>query len=164
VRGRNNWFLGGVLMLVLGLVFVSTGWVFYASSTEPLENAEQVTVTVQETRVDELSGDDGYVPEVVYTYEYEGETYRSENLYPGVSGQSYPDREDARAAIEQYESNETATGYVDAENPGAAFLEEPSTKRRVTENVVSVLGMVVGGLITLGSTAMAVYGAAKLDR
>ena len=86
-----------------------------------------------------------YQPTVGFTYEYEGEEYRSSNLYPGSgSFTEYDDRSAAEDDLAGYSEGSTATGHVDPNDPGEAFLiaEESGTPPGII--LVGALFMLMG--------------------
>jgi hypothetical protein len=160
-------FLLVLVLLVVGFGLATIGWVDYAAARDTTENAEPIEVTVLESEVTDSGGsssDRTYSISVLYEYEVDGETYRSSNVRPGLSDRSYEQRHRAATVARKYPVNETATGYVDPENPERAYLEQPSPVDRLERNVVNAGLTAVGVLIFLVSAVGAVRSAALVER
>lgn len=148
-----------VFVLVLGLSLVFYGYSFAQAEEQALENAVEIDVEILETDIetrertvdDDTHTDDTtgtrtetvYRPVVTFTYEFEGEQYRSSNIYPGGGTfQEYSSRSAAESDLSAYSEGSTATGYVDPDQPSEGFLiaEETGTPQMI---------MVIGGLFAL---------------
>jgi hypothetical protein len=144
-----------VLTVVVGLVFASVGGFLLYSQEQAIRNATAIEGTVESSSVDEETtrrdrDDDGvreeetsYYARVTYTYEYDGERYTGDNVFPGAGSPSVSEGE-ARDVVERYPEGETATVYVDPEDPNDAFL--------VHERSLLAPGafLAMGGLVLLG--------------
>lgn len=144
-----------MLTVVVGLVFAAVGGFLLYSQEQAIRNATTIEGTVETSTVDEETtrrdrDDDGireeetsYYARVTYTYEYDGERYTNDNVFPGAGSPSVSQSE-ASDVVSQYPEGETATVYVDPEDPNDAFL--------VQERSLLVPGglLAVGGLVLLG--------------
>lgn len=166
VTERGSRYVAGLVILAIGFAAVSFSWVGFASSTAEISGAEEIQVTVIDTGVTEqgTGTNSGYIPQVKYTYEINGETYESENVYPGIGDRKFADREGARAVASSYGNGSTARGYVDPDNPEQAFLEKPSMTRQLFDQVGYVVGVLVGLVLSVAGGWGAVTGAARFDR
>lgn len=169
MRDRGSVTMFSVMALVLaavGLGLVYYGYEAGVAEEEALENAVEIEVEILETEIesrertttdddfDDDSFDDQnrqeqetvYRPTVEFAYEFEGEEYRSSNIYPGGGTfQEYSDRSTAENELSPYSEGSVATGYVDPNDPGEAFLvrEESGTPQ---------MAMIVGGLFAVIGT------------
>ena len=155
--------VGSVLVMGLVLVLLGAGLAYYGygaaqAEERALENAVEIDVEIEATDIElrerDVSNDDDstretetvYRPTVSFTYEYEGQEYQSNNIYPGGGTfQEYPDRSTAEAQIDDFQVGSTMTGYVDPDDPGEAFLIKESSGS-------PQMIMVIGGLFALMGT------------
>jgi hypothetical protein len=162
----------GAVLLAVGAGLFTYGQSAVDEEQEALENAVEIEVEILETDIetreratsDRATPDDNddavgeqpefaYRPVVEFSYEYEGEQYRSSNLYPGSgSFTEYDDRASAEDDLSGYTDGSTATGYVDPNDPGEAFLiaeESGSPPGIILVGALFVLmgafGVLVGG-------------------
>lgn len=165
---RTAGFLLVLGLLVVGFGLATLGWVDYVTANDAIENAERTEVTVVETQLTEHRGEaDGersYSVTIVYEYEVDGETYRSSNVRPGVSDRSYSRRVDAEGLLQRYPEGETATGYVDPDDPERAFLERPSRGDRLENHLLNAAVTLVGLLVFAVGAVGALRSAAAIDR
>jgi hypothetical protein len=102
--------------------------------------------------VERLGGGRGgvdYQPEIEYTYEYRGETYTSEQVFPGPTIRTYSDRSNAQAVVRSHEPGTTVRAYVRPSDPGTAFLIKERTPwpvRAVALGGVFICIVVLAGL------------------
>ena len=116
-----------VLLLLLAVGFIGYNGYDYTVQSRAMSDAVAVDAAVSDTEI--LRDDDGrnqiqYVPDVVYTYQYRGETYTSDNVFPGISdsNRGYYDRSKAESIIDSYEPGTTVQAYVMPDTPNNAFL------------------------------------------
>lgn len=148
---------GALLIVVFGVAFAGFGWYSYQEEQADLNNAVEHEGQVQSVDIEEDvtrrdRDDDGiretdrsYEAIVRYTYEYDGESYTSESLFPGPD-QTFDSRSGAEDYTEEYESGETVTVYVNEQEPGSAFLVRKSSSLKYKAmmgigGVVAVLGL-----------------------
>jgi hypothetical protein len=90
-----------------------------------------------------------YEPEIEYTYEYQGETYTSEQVFPGPTIRTYSDRSNAQSIVRSYEPGTTVRAYVRPSEPSNAFLireRTPWPARAVAIGGVLLCIVVLAGL------------------
>jgi hypothetical protein len=110
------------LSLLVGLGTIGYGAYSYTEQTAALDSTVTVDATLTDVAVEENSGKGvTYSPKATYTYTYEGESYTSENVYPGKLPREFGSREKARAQIDG-SAGDTVTAYVPTDDPGNAFL------------------------------------------
>lgn len=129
---------------------------------EALERIEKteatVTTSTTERRRDRRHTDEGgggreryvYQPVVKFRYEYDGETYESDNKSYNMPFGAVPSESRAKGTAQQYPVGEKITVHVDPENPGEAFLEIDETRQN--------LGVLFLGVVGALSTLMGVIG------
>lgn len=141
----------GILLLALAGVIVVTGLGDADESEERIENAVEVEATVVETDVERerRNGETRYEPVVRFEYDFEGETYESDLLYPTSDGRLRDERGGAYAVVSDYDEGETTTAYVDPSHPDEAFLNDA---RSSPPFVVYIAGAATAlfGLVLLG--------------
>jgi len=131
--------LGAALLIVaFGVAFAGFGWHSLQEEQADLNNAiehegEVQSVAIEEDVTRRDRDDDGvretdrdYEPVVEYTYEYQGETYTSESVFPGPD-QSFDSRSTAEDYTGEYEAGRTVTVYVNEQDPSSAFLVRESS-------------------------------------
>ena len=134
-----------VLGVVLGLGCIAGGGYLIYDGYLTVVNAEETDAVVRDSHVSGIAGDDEYRVHVTYEYTYEGETYTSDDIYPNRDADRYSSRRDARRFVERYPEGETATAYVDPEDPSEAYLEDGIRFK----SLVGYLVLVLIGLVTL---------------
>jgi hypothetical protein len=150
--------LGGALLIVaFGVAIAGFGWYSLQEEQADLNNAiehegEIRSVDIEEDVTRRDRDDDGiretdrsYDPIVRYTYEYGGESYTSQSLFPGPD-QTFDSRSGAEDYTEEYEAGQTVTVYVNEQEPGSAFLVRKSSSLEYKAmmgigGVVAVLGL-----------------------
>jgi len=138
--------LGIALTLVIGLASLGFGAYSYTTQSAALDSTATVNATVIDTSIERDGTQDvSYHPRVTFEYSYEGETYTSANVYPGMLGTDFDTESAARAELEPYEPGESTTAYVPSDDPGAAFLERERSNKPVLLIGVGVL-FVLGGM------------------
>jgi len=130
-----------ILLLLVGLVVTAYGGYDYVQQTSAIDDAKPVEATIEETSISETDGRRShyYSASVTFTYQYQGTTYTSDELYPGDIGATFDTRSEAVSAIKPYEENATATAYVDPDAPSERFLERQTTQ--------GPLRMILGGAL-----------------
>lgn len=142
------------MALLLGVGFVAAGGYLYHTEQQATENAEAVEATVvssdviheRERRQDGRGERDSYRPEIEYRYSFDGETYTTDNVCPGVGsgcGPSEEDLNDVEAFVEEYPADATVTAYVPPDAPSNAYLVEGGSSN------VLYLGLAGAGLVTM---------------
>ena len=113
-----------VYLLVLAVALVGAGGYSYVQQGQAVGDAVTVQATVDNARVERLDAGRGidYEPEIEYTYEYRGETYTSEEVFPGPTIRTYSDRSNAQSVVRSYEPGTTVQAYVRPSDPSNAFL------------------------------------------
>lgn len=157
-----------LVLLVVGFGVATVGWVDHAVADATVEDAEPTTVTVSESEMSEYAGtadeETEYSVTIVYEYELDGETYQSSNIYPGVSDRRYSSQARARGIVDRYPEGETATGYVDPDAPGRAYLLERSDANSIWNSVGNVVAVGIGSLLFLAGAVGALRSAAQIER
>jgi hypothetical protein len=130
-EGGKGALISNVVIIVVGIGLIFFGYNTYTSQNQALENPVNVSATVTETGIAEDSSRRGgidYQPQIKYEYRFEGETYTSENMYPG--GQK-PDEHniesEARELVEEYSQGSEISILVPPEKPGEAFIQPEKT-------------------------------------
>jgi len=140
-----------VLLLLLAVGLIGYGGYDYIQQSRAVNDAVAVRATVTDAHVDRLEGGRGidYRPEVEYTYRYQGETYTSEQVFPGIGRRTYSDRSKAQSVVASYEPGTTARAYVDPATPSDAFLireRTPLPARAVALGCIALGIVVLAGL------------------
>lgn len=109
-------------------MFAAAGGYLIYDQQQAVREAEQVEATVVDTDVRESTSSGGtrnggtsYYPVVEYRYTYDGQQYTNDNVFPGSSSRS-TSRSRAEEIADEYDQGDTATVYVDPENPSESFL------------------------------------------
>ena len=140
-------------MALLGLTAMTAAGVFYVDQASAVEGAESTTGEVLSTdvRVEDIDtggSTDGpeHFPVVRYRYTYGGETYTSENVFPGRGSVAVePDR--AERIAERYAGAENVTVYVQPDDPAQSFLiEERNAEIPAIFGFVGFFFAALGGL------------------
>lgn len=117
-----------LLTLALGLGIAGYGGYDYVQQTDAVNNAVAVETAVVETEISRSEGRQFYYRvRVEHTYEYQGDEYTSDQIFPGSTEPIYTVRDDAAQILEPYEPNTTATAYVDPNSPSGGFLKRQTT-------------------------------------
>jgi hypothetical protein len=118
-----------VYLLVLAVALVGAGGYSYVQQGQAVSDAVTVQAMVDSARVERIDSRRSidYEPEIEYTYEYQGETYTSEQVYPGPTIRTYSDRSKAQSIVQSYEPGTTVQAYVRSSAPSNAFLIKERT-------------------------------------
>ena len=137
-----------VYLLVLAVALVGAGGYSYVQQGQAVGDAVTVQATVDSARVERIDTRRGidYEPEIEYTYQYRGETYTSDRVFPGPTIRTYSDRSKAQSVVRSYESGTTVRAYVRPSAPGDAFLIRERTPWPAQALAV---GSVLLGLVVL---------------
>lgn len=118
---------GSAMAVAIGLLFAGIGGYLYMDQQAAIENSERIEATVvnSHVQVDEGTGTeaDSYYPVVEYEYTYDGQTYTSDNVFPGV-GSSSTSLSRAREIVDDYQQGDQVTAYVNPDDPQEAYLIE----------------------------------------
>ncbi|MFB6140005.1 MAG: DUF3592 domain-containing protein [Halosimplex sp.] len=106
-----------IFATIIGLIFVGGGVHLYVVANEEINAAKQTTATVLSSGTEPARGMDEYV-DVTYRYTVDGQTYESDNVYPG--GQ--PSKDNADKIVSQYPPGATVTAHYNPDDPSQAFL------------------------------------------
>ncbi|MGB9951181.1 DUF3592 domain-containing protein [Haloarcula marismortui] len=112
------------LLLLLAVGLLGFGGYDYVQQSQAVDNAVPVQATITDSSVDRMDGGRGidYEPEIRYTYQYQGETYTSEQVFPSTGVRTYSDRSRAESVVDSYEPGTTTRAYVSPADPDGAFL------------------------------------------
>jgi hypothetical protein len=153
----------GLVILVVGAAIAGGGWYLYQDAQEATENAVEVEATVvsaevvQERVQDDTGSHIAYEASIEYRYDYEGQTYTSSNLCPGMgsgcsAAQNKDTRSDARDVISKHTSGETATAFVLPSDPSESYLVDTDSASKSYYILIGIGGLVaLFGLVGLGS-------------
>jgi membrane protein implicated in regulation of membrane protease activity len=134
-------------LLVLAVALVGAGGYSYVQQGQAVDDAVTVQATVDSAQVERIDSRRSidYEPEIKYTYRYRGETYTSEQVFPGPTIRTYSDRSEAQSVVRSYEPGTTVRAYVRPSAPGDAFLIEERTPWPVRAFAIGgvLLGIVV---------------------
>ena len=113
-----------VYLLVLAVALLGAGGYSYVQQGQAVGDAVPVQATVDSAQVERIDSRRSidYEPEIEYTYEYQGETYTSEQVFPGPTIRTYSDRSNAESVVRSFEPGTTVRAYVRPSAPGDAFL------------------------------------------
>ncbi|GAA0549028.1 DUF3592 domain-containing protein [Halorubrum ejinorense] len=140
---------GAVVMLVIGLAAAGYGAYDYTQQSNAVEGAVEVDATVTELGVEPVttgsSTGASYRPTVRFTYEYDGRDHESTNVFPSAIEPNYDTESAARAVLDGYAVDETATAYVDPSDPDGAFLRSQTSNAPLLAVAVGVGFVLVGG-------------------
>ncbi|MFB6193913.1 MAG: DUF3592 domain-containing protein [Halobaculum sp.] len=159
--------VGALVWTGIGGVVAWNGWTSYQGEHDRIENATTVEaeITTAETyrQEGEGHGENGEYgvdvrPALGFEYEYEGETYESDNKYPPSEGidRRYESAAAAEEYLDGYAEGDTVTAYVDPDDPSEAFLETETNDLRnlgvtAVGGVMALIGLagVVAALVVL---------------
>lgn len=159
--GKNK---GRAALLLLGVVFTLVGGgISYFLVIKPLlniraaESWQPVPATVVSSQVKTHHDSDGntYSVDILYEYEQQGQTYRS-NRYSFFGGSSSAYHSKKRI-VDHHPTGKQITIYVDPQNPASAVIERGYGEEWWIMFIPLVfllvgLGMLVGGLFYKGSS------------
>jgi hypothetical protein len=139
-----------VYLLVLAVALVGAGGYSYVQQGQAVGDAVAVQATVDSARVERLDAGRGidYEPEIEYTYRYRGETYTSEQVFPGPTVRTYSDRSNAQSIVRSYEPGTTVRAYVRPSAPGDAYLIRERTPWPA--RALAVGGVLLGLVVLAG--------------
>jgi hypothetical protein len=139
-----------VYLLVLAVALVGAGGYSYVQQGQAVSDAVTVQATVDSARVERIETRRGvdYEPEIEYTYEYQGETYTSEQVFPGPTIRTYSDRSNAESIVRSYEPGTTVRAYVRPSAPSNAFLIRERTPWPA--RALAVGGVLLGLVVLAG--------------
>lgn len=143
---------GAVVLLVVGLAATGFGVYDYVQQSDAVEDSVEVDAEILELGA-ETSGSTGssgtdYRPTVRFEYEYDGTSYTGTSVFPSETTPNYDTRSAARSVLEEYETGETATAYVDPANPDDAFLKNQTSNAPLLFVGIGLFFVAVGGVST----------------
>ncbi|EMA09855.1 Protein of unknown function [Haloarcula vallismortis] len=141
------------LLLLLAVGLLGFGGYDYVQQSQAVDNAVAVQATITDARVDRMEGGRGvdYEPEIRYTYQYRGETYTSEQVFPSTGVRTYSDRSRAESVVESYQPGATTRAYVSPADPNDAFLIRERTPWPLRAIAIGGFLSVIGVLAGLGA-------------
>lgn len=89
-----------------------------------------------------------YRPEVRFTYEVEGKSYESDQLYPTIIVQGYASRDSAAAELIPFPLGAKVSAHVDPAHPDKAFL---IAQRSAAPTVFIIVGLALIPIAWFGS-------------
>jgi hypothetical protein len=121
---RRRLLAGGALAGSGAIALVGLGGYSYVQQGEAVDDAVTVQATVDSARVERIDSRRSidYEPDIEYTYRYRGETYTSDQVFPGPTIRTYSDRSKAESVVRSYEPGTTVRAYVRPSAPGDAYL------------------------------------------
>jgi hypothetical protein len=137
-----------VYLLLLAIVLTGSGGYSHVQQGQAVDNAVTVQATVDSAHVERIDSRRSidYEPDIEYTYRYRGETYTSDQVFPGATIRTYSGRSKARSIVRSYEPGATVRAYVRPSAPGDAFLIRERTPWPVR---ALSLGSVLLGIVVL---------------
>jgi hypothetical protein len=137
-------------LLVLAVALIGAGGYSYIQQGQAVGDAVTVQATVDSAQVERIETRRGvdYEPEIEYTYEYRGETYTSEEVFPGPTIRTYSDRSNAQSVVRSYEPGTTVRAYVRPSDPSNAFLIRERTPWPA--RALAVGGVLLGLVVLAG--------------
>lgn len=137
------------IMLVVGLGVTGYGAYDYVQQSQAVSDAVEVDAEVVSTGVESVSVSSSsgaeYKPTTEFTYEYEGTSYTSTNVFPAEVSQTYDTESAARDVVSEYEQSATVTAYVDPADPDGAFLKNSTSNSPLIFVGIGVVFAAVGG-------------------
>jgi hypothetical protein len=122
---------GVIILLIIGAIAFFVGFMPVYQHNVAVQENQPVNATVIGTDIEVQESDDDtdYKPVIRYQYTVEGETYTSNNVWPGQFGRTKGSRGGAQEVISDYEAGsdttrdgEQVTAYYNPDNPGDAYL------------------------------------------
>lgn len=148
-----------VLLLLLAVGFITFGGYDYVQQERAVDNAVAVQASVDSAHVEQVDSRRSidYEPDIEYTYRYRGETYTSDQVFPGTTIRTYSDRSKAQSIVQSYRPGTTVRAYVHPSDPDDGFLIRERTPWPVRAIAIGsvLLGVVV--LAGLGSETPGQY-------
>jgi len=125
--------IGVVLLVLFGGIFGGIGTVHVLDHNLSVQEHQPTEATVQSLDVevdpaDDEDDEDEYRPDITYTYEVDGRTYESDNVFPGDFRRWSTDRGWAVNITGHYEVGGQVTVYYDPRDPGQAYLQNDDGK------------------------------------
>jgi hypothetical protein len=118
--------LGATAVILLVVLFLTVVGVLptleHHADVQEHEPTEATVVSTDIIVTEDDDGDESYEPVVEYRYTVDGETYTSENVFPGSFSRSFGSRSTATDVTSQYASGDQVTIYYSPRNNGAAYL------------------------------------------
>lgn len=138
-----------VYSILGGIALSAALWVFLFYLPGRAADEADVTVegTVVSTEVQEnMAGqNDSYAPVVTYRYQYDGQTYKSDNLEAGLGAKQYQNESTAESIVAQYAEGDRVTVHLDTDEPSGSFLRPPS--HGLFEYVLVLFPLLFAGLV-----------------
>ncbi|WP_415379439.1 DUF3592 domain-containing protein [Halosimplex sp. TS25] len=115
-----------VLVIVVGVAIAGYGGYDHVQQSDAVSNAVEVEATITGTDIEASASRRGgteYRPAVSFEYSYQGATYTGDRIYPANTESNLDTRSAARSVLEEYQTGETVTAYVDPDSPATGFLK-----------------------------------------
>ena len=145
---------GSIAFLLVALCITGYGAFDYVQQTESVRDSVEIEATITDVGVESVSGSSSstsvsYEPRVRFTYEYRGESHTGTNLFPADIPPNYDTRSAAQAAVQEYETGQEITAYVDPDDPGNAFLKNETSSAPLIAVGIGVVLTLLGSAATL---------------
>lgn len=145
---------GSVAFLLVALCLTGYGAFDYVQQSDSIQDSVEVEATITDVNVESVSSSSSstsvsYEPRVRFTYEYRGESYTGTNLFPADISPNYDTRSAAEAALQEYETGQTVTAYVNPDEPGNAFLKNETSNAPLIAVGIGIVLTLLGSAATL---------------
>ena len=143
-------FRKALLMALIGLLVVGYGGYDYAQQSGALTDSVEVDAELTEKGVETTSGGSSsgvdHRPTVRFTYQYEGTSHTSTNVFPANIEPTYDTESRAESVLSGYETGETVTVYVPADDPDDAYLKHEASNTPLIAIGIGALLALFGGV------------------
>jgi Protein of unknown function (DUF3592). len=142
-----------LISITLGVVLLGVAGYTTYSQQQSLSSGVQTEATVESKEVTMRSSNSGdrYIPNIAYSYTYNGTQYTSDNIKPGPGTKASDTKAAAKDRIDQYNVGETTTAYVVRGSPSKSYLKNESAP--LLPLIIGILGLSFVGLPVYKSAA-----------
>jgi hypothetical protein len=143
---------GALFGVLIGVVLVGGPGVVLYAHHDATTDTVAVDATVTSTSVNKFYRNDPFHQEVdvdiTYRYSYEGQTYRSSDVFAGI-GSNWLTDHGATEVIENHQEGSTVTAHVKRDAPSRAYLIDPGTTPALYVLLVVGLPILLNSLSSL---------------
>ena len=141
---------GALVLFLIGVLAIGYGGYDYAQQSGALTESVEVDAELTEKGVETTSGGSSsgvdHRPTVRFTYQYDGNSHTSTNVFPANIEPTYDTESRAESVLSGYETGETVTAYVPADDPDDAYLKHEASNTPLVVAALGALFALFGGI------------------
>ena len=146
-------FRKALFMALIGILMVGYGGYDYVQQSSTLTDSVEVDAELAEKGVETTSAGSSagvnHRPTVRFTYQYDGTSHTSTNVFPANIAPEYDTESAAESVLSGYETGQTVTAYVPTNDPDDAYLKHETSNTPLIVAGIGALFALFGGVSAL---------------